>query len=61
MENTANLGLFEVHQIFSDYVERIYAYREKTQRDAKLRISRLIMAQHKHCFRSLFSKQDELD
>ncbi len=34
MENTANVGLFAVHRIFSKYAERIYAYMEKTQRDA---------------------------
>jgi hypothetical protein len=26
MENTANLELFAVHKIFSEYAERIYAY-----------------------------------
>jgi len=32
MENTANLELFEVHKIISEYAERIYEYMEKTQR-----------------------------
>jgi hypothetical protein len=40
MENTANLGLFAVHRIFSKYAERIYAYMDKTQRDS-WRISRI--------------------
>ncbi len=36
MENMANLGLFAVHKIVSEYAERIYAYMEKTPRDTKL-------------------------
>ncbi len=36
MENTANLGLFAVHKVVSEYAERIYAYMEKTPRDKKL-------------------------
>ncbi len=38
--------LSAVHKIVKDYPERIYAYMEKTLRDTKLRISRLIMVQH---------------
>jgi hypothetical protein len=34
MENTANVGLFAVHRIVSEYAERIYAYMDKTQRDS---------------------------
>jgi hypothetical protein len=34
MENTANVGLFLVHRIDSEYAERIYAQMEKTQRDS---------------------------
>jgi len=47
MENTANLELFAVHKIFSEYAERIYAYIEKTSRDTKLctDISQLIIIQ----------------
>jgi hypothetical protein len=26
MENSANLGLFNVHKIVSEYAERLYAY-----------------------------------
>jgi hypothetical protein len=36
MESTANLGLFAVHKIVSEYAERIYAYMEKTPRATKL-------------------------
>jgi len=43
MENTANLGLFAVHKIVSEYAETIYAYMEKTPRDTKLWISYLII------------------
>jgi len=45
MENTANLEMFAVHKIFSEYAERIYAYIEKTPRDIKLCISQLITIQ----------------
>jgi hypothetical protein len=45
IENTANLELFAVHKIFSEYAERIYAYTEKTPRDTKLCISQLIIIQ----------------
>jgi hypothetical protein len=34
MEKTANVGLFAVHRIVSEYAERIYVYMEKTQRDS---------------------------
>ncbi len=49
------LGLFAVHKIisesnsrkvlnvFGEYAERIYAYMEKTQRDIKVCLSRLII------------------
>jgi hypothetical protein len=50
MENTVYLGLFGVHKIVSKYAERIYAFTEKTQRDTKLRISRLMMIQHEIFF-----------
>jgi maltooligosyltrehalose synthase len=43
MENMANLGLFVVTKIVSDYAERIYAYMKKKARAAKLRISWSIM------------------
>ncbi len=36
MESTANLGLFALHKIVSEYAERIYAYMEKTPRATKL-------------------------
>ncbi len=39
MENTANLGLFAVHKVFSEYAERIYAHMERAPRDTKLEIS----------------------
>ncbi len=42
----ANLGLFAVNKIVSEYAERICVYMEKTQRDTKLRIYQLIMVQH---------------
>jgi hypothetical protein len=32
MENTANLVLFAVHKIVSEYAERIYAYGEDAKR-----------------------------
>ncbi len=35
-ENTANLWLFAVKKIVSEYSERIYAYIEKTPRDTKV-------------------------
>ncbi len=35
-ENTANLWLFAVQKIVSEYAERIYAYIEKTPRDTKV-------------------------
>jgi hypothetical protein len=34
IKNTANVGLFLVHRIDSEYAERIYAYMEKMQRDS---------------------------
>jgi hypothetical protein len=43
MENMANLGLFAVNKIVSEYADRIYAYMEKKPRDTKLMISWLIM------------------
>jgi len=43
MENTTNLGFFAVHNIISEYAERIYAYMEKTARDTKLFISQFII------------------
>jgi hypothetical protein len=56
MENTANVGLFAVNRIVSQYVERIYAdmekmqrdsftYQENTPRDIKVCISQLIIIQ----------------
>jgi hypothetical protein len=42
-KRTANLGLFAVHKIVSEYAERIYAYMEKTPRATKLCISWLII------------------
>jgi hypothetical protein len=36
MEYTANLGLFAVHKVVSEYAERIYAHMERTPRDTKL-------------------------
>ncbi len=36
MENTANLWLFAVQKIVSEYAEIIYAYVEKTSRDTKV-------------------------
>ena len=39
MESMANLGLFAVNKIVSEYAERIYAYLEKTPRATKLCIS----------------------
>ncbi len=42
--------LFAVHKFISDYVERICAYMERTQRDKKLRISLLIMVPHEFFF-----------
>jgi hypothetical protein len=40
MENTPNLGLFEVlvHKVVSEYTERIFAHMESTPRDTKLGI-----------------------
>ena len=38
-KNMANLGLFAVHKIVSEYTERIYAYMEKTPRDKTVNIS----------------------
>jgi hypothetical protein len=35
MENTANVGLFAVHRIFSKYADRIYAYNAVHGEDAK--------------------------
>jgi hypothetical protein len=32
MKSAANLGLFAVHKIVSEYAERMYAYMEKTPR-----------------------------
>jgi hypothetical protein len=61
MENIANLGcLFAVHKLISEYVERIYAYMEKTQRDTKLGISLLIMVPHEFFLEPLLSIQDGL-
>jgi hypothetical protein len=54
MGNTANLGLFVVHKIISKYTERIFTYMEKTQRDTKVRISRLMMVQHEFFLDSYF-------
>jgi hypothetical protein len=42
-KNMANLGLFAVHKIVSDYAERISAYTEKTPRDTKLCIFQLMI------------------
>jgi hypothetical protein len=39
IEYTANLGMFAVHKIISEYKERSYAYKEKAQRYTKLTIS----------------------
>jgi hypothetical protein len=39
MENTANLGLFAVHKVVSEYAERIYAHMERMPRETKLEIS----------------------
>jgi hypothetical protein len=39
MENTANLGLFAVHKVVSEYAERIFAHMERTPRDTHLGIS----------------------
>jgi hypothetical protein len=41
--------------------ESIYAHMEKTQRDTKPRISRLIMDKHEKFVRSLRFTQDGLD
>jgi hypothetical protein len=46
MENTANLGLFAVHEIVSKYAERIIAYMEKTPRNTKLCITHLLIYIH---------------
>jgi hypothetical protein len=43
MENAANLGLFAVLKIVSEYAERLYASMEKTPRSSKLCISQLII------------------
>ncbi len=51
MENTANVGLFVVHRIDSEYAERIYAYMEKTQRDS-WRIRRTRQEKYKWLFLS---------
>ncbi len=50
-----NLGLFGVHKTVFKYACRknLDAFMEKTQRDAKLRISRLIMVKHEKFVRSL--------
>jgi hypothetical protein len=56
-----NLGMFVAHRIVSEYAERIYAYIDKTQRDTKLSISRLLMVKHETLCISLISKQDGLD
>jgi molecular chaperone GrpE (heat shock protein) len=61
MENTANLGLFALHKIVSEYAKRIYADMKKTQRDTELRTSRLIMAQPENFLRSFLFIQDGLD
>jgi hypothetical protein len=61
MENTANLGLFVVHKVVSEYAERIYAPIEKSPRYTKLGISYLIMVRHEKYFRSLLSTQNGLD
>jgi hypothetical protein len=45
MENTANLELFAVDKILSEYAKRIYAYIEKTPRDTKLCIFQLLIIQ----------------
>jgi hypothetical protein len=54
MENTANLGLFAVYIIVSEYTKKIYAYMEKTPRDTKLRISWLVMVRHEIVLDSYF-------
>ncbi len=55
METKANLELFAVHKIFSEYAERIYAYIEKTPRDTNLCISQLIIKQILNFFRFFLS------
>jgi hypothetical protein len=35
----ANLGLFAIHKVVSEYVEIIYEHMERTPRDTKLGIS----------------------
>jgi hypothetical protein len=61
MESAANLGLFAVHKIVSEYAERIYAYMEKTPRVTKLCISRLIIIRIKIFFRFLVSTLYRMD
>jgi hypothetical protein len=35
IENTANLGLFAVHKVVSEYADKIYAQMERMPRDKK--------------------------
>jgi hypothetical protein len=51
MENTANVGLFAVHRIFSKYAERIYAYMEKTKET--LGVFSLYAKRHKSAYISV--------
>jgi len=54
MENAANLGLFAVHKIVSEYAKRIFAYMEKTPRDTKLCMSQLIKIKILNFFNSFY-------
>jgi hypothetical protein len=54
MENTANLWLFTVQKIVSEYAERIYARRRRETQ-------RLIMVRHDNFFRFLLFVQDGLE
>ncbi len=47
MENTANLGLFSVHKMVSEYAERSYAYM-KIEEDAKRHKIGDILVWHEH-------------
>ena len=60
-KNMANLGLFAVHKIVSEYAERIYAYMEKTPRATKQCISRLIIIRILNFFRFLLSTLYRMD
>jgi hypothetical protein len=40
VENTANLGLFAVHKIVSEYAERLHAYTEKAGTEILMLLSK---------------------